>query len=99
LLAEPTIARVRRAVAARSVSAIADLLVGFVNREIMAPGHAIAPEDRFDAAGVDSMALLKVLLFVEQEFGFWVPDEDLVDANVTSALTLARYVAARVGGE
>jgi acyl carrier protein len=83
-------------VTARPATAIAELLTGFVNREIMAPGHAIAPDDRFDAAGVDSMALLKVLLFVEQEFGFWVPDEDLVDANVASATTLARYVAARL---
>jgi len=86
-------------VPARTVSAIADLLVAFVNREIMAPGHAIAPEDRFDAAGVDSMALLKVLLYVEQEFGFWVPDDDLVDANVASATTLARYVAGRLPAE
>ena len=80
---------------ARSVTGIAELLVAFVNREIMAPGHAITPEDRFDAAGVDSMALLKVLLYIEQEFGFWVPDEDLTDANVASATTLARYVAGR----
>ncbi len=82
---------------ARPVSAIVEVLVGFVNREIMAPGHAIGADERFDAAGIDSMALLKVLLFVEQEFGFWVPDEDLVDANVASAATLARYVAARLG--
>ena len=80
---------------ARTVNAIADLLVAFVNREIMAPGHAIGVEDRFDAAGVDSMALLKVLLCVEQEFGFWVPDGDLTDENVASATTLARYVAGR----
>ena len=79
------------------VGAVAERLVGFVNREIMAPGHAIGPDDRFDAVGVDSMALLKVLLFVEQEFGFWVPDEDLVEENVASAATLARYVAARAG--
>ena len=80
---------------ARTVSAIADLLVAFVNREIMAPGHAIGADDRFEAAGVDSMALLKVLLYIEQEFGFWVPDEDLTDANVASATTLARYVTGR----
>ena len=84
---------------ARTVSAIADQLVAFVNREIMAPGHAIAAEDRFEAAGVDSMALLKVLLHIEQEFGFWVPDEDLTDANVASATTLARYVAERLPKE
>ena len=80
----------------RAASAIAESLVGFVNREIMAPGHAIRADDRFDGVGVDSMALLKVLLFVEQEFGFWVPDEDLVETNVASAAALARYVAARL---
>ena len=84
---------------ARSVTEIAELLVAFVNREIMAPGHAIHRDDRFDDAGVDSMALLKVLLYIEQEFGFWVPDEDLVDANVASASALAGYVAGRLHGE
>jgi acyl carrier protein len=79
----------------RTVSAIADLLVAFVNREIMAPGHAIGAEERFEMAGVDSMALLKVLLYAEQEFGVWVHDDDLTDENVASATTLARYVAAR----
>jgi acyl carrier protein len=83
-------------VPARTVAAIAERLVEFVNREIMAPGHAITPDDRFEAAGVDSMALLKVLLFVERDFGFWVPDEDLVEVNVTSATALARYVAAQL---
>ncbi len=82
---------------ARTAAEIADAVVGFLNDEIMAPGHAIGEDDRFDAAGVDSMALLKVLLFVERTYGFWIPDEDLVDANVTSAATLARYVAARLG--
>jgi len=84
-------------VTARSPQEIAGALAAFINEEIMAPGHAIGPDDRFDAAGVDSMALLKVLLFVERTYGFWVPDEDLVDANVTSAATLARYVASRLG--
>jgi acyl carrier protein len=84
-------------VAAPSVSAIAERLTEFVNREIMAPGHAILPDDRLEPAGVDSMALLKVLLFIEREFGFWIPDEDLVDDTVASATTLARYVARRLG--
>ena len=82
---------------ARDPKAIADSLVAFLNREIMAPGHTIGPEDGFEAAGVDSMALLKVLVFVERELGLWIPDEDLVDAHVTSAATLARYVAMRLG--
>jgi acyl carrier protein len=79
----------------RTAEQIAAALTGFINAEIMAPGHAIGPDDGLDAAGVDSMALLKVLLFIEREFGFWVPDEDLVEENVATAAALARYVARR----
>ena len=84
--------------AARTEQGIAAAIAGFVNREIMAPGHRVSPGDAFDVVGIDSMAVLKILLFVEREFGFWVPDEDLVASNLTSATTLARYIAARLGG-
>lgn len=80
----------------RTADGIVAALIGFINAEIMAPGHAIRPDDGLDAAGVDSMALLKVLLFVEREFGFWVPDEDLVQENVATASALAAYVARRL---
>ena len=63
----------------------------------MAPGHAIGPSDRFEPAGVDSMALLKIVVFIEREFGLWMPDEHLVDRNVASATALGRYVAERLG--
>jgi acyl carrier protein len=83
--------------AGRTVEDIARAIVAFVNAEIMAPGHRIGPDDVLEAAGVDSMAILKVLLMVEREFGFWVPDEDLVEANVATVHALARYVAGRIG--
>jgi acyl carrier protein len=83
-------------VSARTEGAIAQQLAEFVNREIMAPGHAIGPDDLLEPAGVDSMALLKVLLYIEREFGFWIPDEDLVDDTVASTASLARYVAGRL---
>ena len=85
--------------AARGSEAIVGAIVGFVNAEIMAPGHALAASDGFELAGVDSMALLKILLFVEREFGFWMPEEDLVVDNVASAAVLGAYVAARLGGD
>lgn len=81
-----------------SIEAIAAAVVGFVNAEIMAAGHPIGPDDGLEAAGVDSMALLKVLLFVEREFGFWIPDEDLVPEHVATVRTLAAYVAGRSRG-
>ena len=44
------------------------------------------------------MALLRVLLFVETEYGFWMPDEDLVMENLASPRALARYICARRSG-
>ena len=71
---------------------VAGALTAFVNANVMARGRPIEPDDDFEAAGVDSMGLLKVLLFIEAEFGFWMPDEDLVHDNVMSPRALANYI-------
>lgn len=78
-----------------SVEAVTQAIVRFLNAEIMAPDHPVAPDDVLADAGVDSMALLKVLVFLEREIGVWVPDEDLTDEVVRSAQSLAAYVCAR----
>ena len=75
--------------------AVADALTAYVNTSIMARGRRIHADDEFEAAGIDSMALLKVLLFVEAEFGFWMPDADLRPENVSSLRALAGYVSRR----
>jgi acyl carrier protein len=60
---------------------------------ITTEGHAVGANDSLEAAGVDSMALPRVLLFVEAQFGFWIPDEDLAPDTVRSVTSPARYVA------
>jgi D-alanine--poly(phosphoribitol) ligase subunit 2 len=74
---------------------IAATLTAFVNTTIMARGRPITPDDDFETAGVDSMGLLKVLLFIEAEFGFWMPDVDLVEQHVASPRALATYICRR----
>jgi len=78
-----------------SVDAVADAIVRFVNAEIMAPSHSIGADVVLADHGVDSMALLKVLVFLEREVGVWVPDEDLTDEIVRTPRTLATYVCGR----
>ena len=77
--------------------AVAETLTAFVNANIMARGRPVQPDDEFEVMGIDSMALLKVLLFVEATFGFWMPDEDLVAENLTSPRALADYICRRRG--
>lgn len=72
--------------------AVVAALSAFLNTEIMARGAAVRPDDDLEAAGVDSMAFLKIMLFIEARFGFWIPDEDLVAANIGSLRALANYI-------
>jgi acyl carrier protein len=74
---------------------VALVLAAFVNAHIMARGRPIQPDDDLETAGVDSMGLLKILLFVEAEFGFWMPDADLRPENISSLRALAGYVSRR----
>lgn len=76
---------------------IASGLTAFINTSIMARGHPVGPDDDLEVAGLDSMALLKVLLFIEARFGFWMPDEDLVEANISTPRAFATYVCRRRG--
>jgi acyl carrier protein len=63
----------------------------------MARGRPVRPDDDLELAGFDSMAFLKVLLFIEAEFGFWMPDDDLVVENMRSAEAFAGYICRRQG--
>ena len=74
---------------------VTNALITFINTSIMARGHPVQPDDDLEMAGLDSMALLKVLLFIEAEFEFWMPDEDLVPENIRSPRALANYICRR----
>lgn len=64
----------------------------------------VAPEDIADGAnimdeyGVDSVALLELVVALEDEFGIVVEDGDFDIANFTTPSALARFVSARIGG-
>lgn len=83
------------AIPAIDLDCVANTLTAYVNSSIMAPSRLIQADDDFEAVGIDSMALLKVLLFVEARFGFWPPDEDLVADNLRSPRALAHYICRR----
>ncbi len=74
---------------------VAKALADFVNASIMARSRPVQPDDDLERAGLDSMALLKILLFIEAQFGFWMPDEDLVAENIRTPRAFATYICRR----
>lgn len=57
--------------------------------------------DDFDAlaslpdAGLDSMAIMQLLLLIEDRFGIWLPEEDLTRENFACIRSLALAVIRR----
>ena len=74
---------------------VAKAVADFVNASIMARTRPVQPDDDLELAGLDSMALLKVLLFIEARYGFWMPDEDLVAENIRTPRAFATYICRR----
>jgi acyl carrier protein len=79
------------------------VLTEYVKQELL-KGRKIevAPHtDLLSAGVVDSLGLLKLVSFVEERFGFAVPDEDVVYENFSSIQALTNYLneQASVAGE
>ena len=56
----------------------------------------LTDDDSFMGKGiVDSTGILEVVSFVEENFGFKLPDEDLMPENLDSINNLVKYVTAR----
>jgi acyl carrier protein len=53
-------------------------------------------EDLLEQRIIDSMAILKLVLFVEQTFGIEVKDEDLIPENFQSLNSMVEFVERKV---
>ena len=62
------------------------------------PDFELRDEDRLLERGIiDSMGVLELLGFLEQEFGVTLADEDITEENLGSVGAIQRYVTARIG--
>ena len=59
------------------------------------PEIVVTPETDLLAAGFDSMSLVRVLLFLEQSYGFWIPEGEITNESLLNLRALAA-TAARV---
>jgi acyl carrier protein len=68
-------------------------LLGFLKREVFAPEVAVTPETDLVASGFDSMSLVRLLLFIETDYGFWIPESEITGDALKNVRALANTIA------
>jgi acyl carrier protein len=72
---------------------IATRLCDFARTNFVAEGQEFNENSPLSDAGIDSFALVELLLFCERDLGVRVPDSHLTGANLTSMASLANCIA------
>ncbi len=68
-------------------------LLDFLKREVFATEVIVMPETDLVAAGFDSMSLVRLLLFIETECGFWIPESEITGDALSNIRALATTIA------
>jgi acyl carrier protein len=74
-----------------------DALLGFIKDKIL-HGRAVALDAEQDLLGagiIDSLGILRLVAFIEEQFGVKVPDEDVVFENFQSVSAMTSYITQR----
>ena len=75
---------------------------GFVDENFlyMRPDFELGDDDSLMGNGiVDSMGVMEVIEFIEEQFGVVVSDEDITEANIGTLNAIAGYVTAHGAGD
>lgn len=72
---------------------IASKLCDFARTNFVAEGQEFDENSPISQAGIDSFALVELLLFCERDLGVRVPDSHLTGANLTSLASLAKCIS------
>jgi len=68
-------------------------LLGFLHREVFASTLDVTAETDLVAAGLDSMSLVRILLFVEMTYGLWIHEKEITTESLRNVRALAATVA------
>lgn len=82
-----------------SASAIASAVRGFIRDRVVVSDDAgeIADDTPLLGSVLDSLALLELVAFLEEEFGILVEDEDVTADNFRTVADIERLVSRKTG--
>ncbi len=72
-------------------------LLNLVSGSLLSTGPDFTAQSDLFAAGLDSMAIMQLLLMVEEEFGVSIPAESVSRAHFSTVRSVAALIAARLG--
>ena len=73
---------------------IEDRIIAFIERELMSPGDSVTRDDDLLSGEVfDSIGVLRLAAFVEEEFQLDMQPADFVVENFQNVAVLAEYVS------
>jgi acyl carrier protein len=62
----------------------------------MRPGFTVGDDDSLLGNGIiDSMGVIEVITFIQQEFSITIDDDDITEDNLGTLSAIARYVVAK----
>jgi len=73
-------------------SEIEQRLLDLLRREILRGQSTVDLDTDLVAAGVDSLSLVSILLFVEREYGAWMPEMEITAEVLKNVRSLAAHV-------
>lgn len=76
-----------------------EALRNYIARELLGMAANGLPRDEDDLldSGVDSVGVISLVMFIEEQWGVTVPPEDVVIENFQSIERIAAYLATRQG--
>ena len=64
-------------------------LLDFLHDGIFSAETQVTVETDLIASGFDSMSLVSLLVFIEQTYGLWIPQNEINEANLKNIRTIA----------
>lgn len=61
----------------------------YLKKRFLAKGVALDPTQMFADFGIDSMTVVELVMFIEEEFGIVIPADQLTGENLASLESLA----------
>ncbi len=74
------------------LKSIEQSIIQFLQNNILAENVSISEDTVLNDIGIDSYSIVEIVLFIERQYGFVIPDDDLKPENFKTVQSVAIIV-------